>query len=205
MRGRGRHREGRGICGILGRGLPGLLGGAGNRRRGRSRDWGCRAVLLADHGLKVAEVLGLDIETPLEVAAHLALHLVDLAQGEHALADDAPRLVRVRVVANNFRGDHKRRDIEPMARRATGSGEAVLEAREQVERAKGDRGMEAGAVERIGDKVRERRGHGRLGCCGGHIGAREEVRDKPCAHLCSIFMAIVLVRRGLRGLARITE
>jgi hypothetical protein len=57
-----------------------------------------------------------------------------------------------------------------VAGRATGGREVVLEAREQVERAEGDRRVQAGAVERIGDKLRETGGDCRLGCCGGLSG-----------------------------------
>jgi hypothetical protein len=48
---------------------------------------------LLDHCLEVAENSIVDGEFPVEVAAHLALHLVDLAESEHALSDDAPRFV----------------------------------------------------------------------------------------------------------------
>jgi hypothetical protein len=84
------------------------------------------------------EVLGLDVEVPLEVATHLVFPLVELVEGEHALADNAPGLVGG-VAAHDLGGDHRRQDVETVARQATGGKEAVLEAREQVERAEGDR------------------------------------------------------------------
>ena len=74
-----------------------------------------RAVVLADLGLELAELLGVNVEQPLQVAAHLALHLVYLAEGEHALADDGPGLVRVGVVADDLARDHEGGDEEAMA------------------------------------------------------------------------------------------
>ncbi|KAG8690300.1 hypothetical protein FRC09_012046 [Ceratobasidium sp. 395] len=69
-------------------------------RQGDGRGCGGRgAVLLADHDLEVAEVLGLDVEDPLKVVAHLALHLVDLTQRKRALANDTSGLVRVTLEA----------------------------------------------------------------------------------------------------------
>jgi hypothetical protein len=52
------------------------------------------------------------VTNPLEVRAHLALHLVDVLQRVEVLADDALRLVRVSVIADDFRGNHKRGDEE---------------------------------------------------------------------------------------------
>lgn len=49
-------------------------------------------------------------QVPLQVPAHLPLHLVHLLQLEHLLRDDTPTLVRVRVVADDLAGDHERRD-----------------------------------------------------------------------------------------------
>jgi hypothetical protein len=46
------------------------------------------------------ELSSLDVENPLEVRAHLSLHLVDLFEGVEVLADNAPRLVGVGVVAD---------------------------------------------------------------------------------------------------------
>jgi hypothetical protein len=48
------------------------------------------------------ELCGLDVENPFEIRAHLALHLVDLLEGVQVLANDAPRLVRVSIVANDL-------------------------------------------------------------------------------------------------------
>ena len=57
---------------------------------------------------EIAQDRRLDVELPLEIAAHLALHLVDLAEGEHALAHDAPGLVGVGVVTDNLGCNHER-------------------------------------------------------------------------------------------------
>lgn len=40
-----------------------------------------------------------DLDIPLEVGQHLALHLVHLRERKKMLTDDRPRLVRVGVVA----------------------------------------------------------------------------------------------------------
>jgi hypothetical protein len=89
------------------------------------------SVILANAGLELAELVRIDVEHPFEIAAHLALHLIYFSQRKHALANDRPALVRVRVVAHHFAGNHKRRDEETVARRTPRSGEARLEAREQ--------------------------------------------------------------------------
>jgi len=57
--------------------------------------------------LKIAQRRRIDIELPLQVGAHLSFHLVDLPERKHALADDTPRLVGIRVVANDLGGEHK--------------------------------------------------------------------------------------------------
>lgn len=70
---------------------------------------GPRAGEVAAHlRLEVTQDRGLDVKLPLEVAAHLALHLVDLAEGEHALAHDAPGFVGVGVVTDDLGGNHER-------------------------------------------------------------------------------------------------
>ena len=38
-----------------------------------------------DPGLKIQQCRGIDVEPPLEVGAHLPLHLVDLPKSEHTL------------------------------------------------------------------------------------------------------------------------
>ena len=41
--------------------------------------------ILLDVSLKIAQRRGIDIELPLQVRAHLSLHLVDLPERKHAL------------------------------------------------------------------------------------------------------------------------
>ena len=64
-------------------------------------------ILFLDHLRENFKLVVSHIEHPVEVAAHLALHVVDLTKGKHALGDNAPRLVRVRVVANDLASDHE--------------------------------------------------------------------------------------------------
>ena len=71
--------------------------------------------VLADHVLELLEGTRLNVQLPVEILAHLALHLVDLPELKHALADDRPGLVRVGVVADHFGRDHERRNEEVVA------------------------------------------------------------------------------------------
>ena len=65
--------------------------------------------ILTYHGLELFQSRQLDVQLPIEVLAHLPLHLVDLSQLEHALPDDAPGLVRIGVIAYDLRNDHEGR------------------------------------------------------------------------------------------------
>jgi len=56
--------------------------------------------------LKVAQCRGINVQLPLQVTTHLTYHLINL-QGEHTLANDAPRLVGICIVADNLGGDHE--------------------------------------------------------------------------------------------------
>jgi hypothetical protein len=58
-------------------------------------------------GLKVAQRRGVDVELPLQVGAHLPFHLVDLPERKHALSNDTPRLVRIRIVTYDLGSEHK--------------------------------------------------------------------------------------------------
>jgi hypothetical protein len=60
------------------------------------------AEISLDHGFKVGEDGVVDGEFPFEIATHFALHLVDLAEAEHALSDDTPRLVGVGIVTDDL-------------------------------------------------------------------------------------------------------
>ena len=99
-------RRGRGRARLVGR------GGGHGRGRGRGQDVGGvgpEALEVSAHLLlELLEGAGLDVELPFEVGAHFPLHLVALPEGEHALADDGPGLVRVGVVADDLEGDHER-------------------------------------------------------------------------------------------------
>lgn len=59
------------------------------------RIWTWTGKIELDSSLKVAQRRRIDVELPLQVGAHLPLHLVDLPKREHTLTDSAPRLVRV--------------------------------------------------------------------------------------------------------------
>ena len=132
-------------------------GRRGDPRRGVGTSLG--TVHLADFLLKALELGAVDVEDPFEVAAHLALHLVYLLERVEILADDAPRLVGVGVVADNLGGNHKSRDEEAVARGATGGGEALFEAGQEEQCSEYDGLGEASAVDSVGDKV----GEGRAG------------------------------------------
>ena len=78
--------------------------------------------------LKVAQYGGVYVQLPLQVTTHLALHLVNLPQGEYTLANDAPRLVGVSIVANNLGDGHKHGNEKAVTRQALCGEEASLEA-----------------------------------------------------------------------------
>jgi len=63
-----------------------------------------------NHRLEFLECAWLDIELPLKVGTHLALHLVDLPKGKHTLTDDTPRLVRIHVITYDLGSNHESRD-----------------------------------------------------------------------------------------------
>ena len=94
----------------------------------------------------------------MHISTHLPLHLVDLWEGEHAVADDRPRLVRVYVVADDLRREHERSYEQTMARGASRRRKSDFEALQDVECGECNARMEPGAIESVGDKVCERRG-----------------------------------------------
>ena len=53
-------------------------------------------IVALDFRLELGELLGLDVEYPFEVGAHLA-------EGEDPLTDDAAGLIRAGIVANDYR------------------------------------------------------------------------------------------------------
>jgi hypothetical protein len=52
--------------------------------------WRWSAEIALDHHLRIREYVAVDGELPIEIAAHFALHLVDLSKREHALRHNAP-------------------------------------------------------------------------------------------------------------------
>jgi hypothetical protein len=81
---------------------------------GVSRVWAWSVEVFLDHGLERLEGFVVDIELLVQAAAYLALRPIDLARGEHSLSNDAPGLVRILVVTQDFRSDHVSRDVEPV-------------------------------------------------------------------------------------------
>jgi hypothetical protein len=83
-------------------------------------------VVCADAGRKLDNLVALDIDVPLEVGAHLPLHLVDLLEAKHLLCNYAPRMVRVCVIADDLRRDHESREEQSVATRTPGVRESHL-------------------------------------------------------------------------------
>lgn len=79
------------------------------------------------------QILPRHVQLPLEVPTHLAFHLINFPEREHALANDGPGLVGVGVVADDLGGEHEGGKEEAMARRAAGVREAGFEAVEEGE------------------------------------------------------------------------
>jgi hypothetical protein len=82
--------------------------------------------VLPDGGLEIAQDRVVDSEFPVQIAAHLPLHLVDLPQRKHPLCHDPPGLVRVRIVAYYLGSDHESRNEETVAGRTASSRETSL-------------------------------------------------------------------------------
>ena len=85
---------------------------------------GSRALeISANHRLELLESAGLDVELSFQIGTHLALHLVDLPKGDHALIDDTPGFVGICVVADDLgaivNAKMKRRCLEEL--RAVGN------------------------------------------------------------------------------------
>ena len=173
----------RGLRDLWGDGLRDFHGrGRGRRRgwekRGRGRNpsggvrTGVRTVHLTDLVLKSLEFGAVDVQDPLQVAAHFALHLVDLLEGVKVLADDAPGFIRVRVVADDLGGDHERGNKEAVARRAAGGGEALLETGKEEQGGEDDGVGQASAMNSVRYEIREgrTRGRRRSGAGGGLTG-----------------------------------
>ena len=84
--------------------------------------------VLANHRFKLLEGARLDVELPLKVGTHLSFHLVNLPKGKHTLADDAPGLVGVCVIADDLGGNHKLGDEEAVPGGTSGGNEPSLQS-----------------------------------------------------------------------------
>jgi hypothetical protein len=111
-----------------------------------------------NHGLEFLERAGLDVELPLQVGTHLALHLVNLPKGKHTLTNDAPGLVGISIIADDLGSNHECRDEETVAGGTASSDKPRLESLQQVESSKGHGGRKPRAMECVGDEVGKRRG-----------------------------------------------
>ena len=148
-----------------------------------------------NHGLEFLECAGLDVELPLEVGTHLALHLIDLPKGEHALPDNAPGLVGIRVIADDLGSNHEC-GYEEAVPGGTASGDKPrLQSLQKIESSKGHGGRKPRAMECVGNEVREGGGGRGRGGWWWLVGAVEEVVDVASAHLCGLLMAVVWVLR----------
>ena len=168
-------------------------------REGIVRWVGTRSVEISlDHVFEILKCGGFDAKLPLEVGAHLPLHLVDLPEDVHTLTDDTPRLVGVSVIADDLGSNHKGRDEESVSGGTARGDEARLESLQQVEGGKGHRRGESGAMEGVCDEMWEVWG-GTAICWGWWlIRAVEEVVYVTSTHLRGFLMAVVgVLREGI--------
>ena len=150
---------------------------------------------MPDGLFELGECLGCDVELPLQVRAHLELHLVDLPESEHTLTGDTPRFVGVSVIADDLGSNHKCRDEEVVPGGAARGNEPLLQSPREVESGKGDGGCESGAMEGVCDEMGEVGSVGRRGLWL-LIRAMESVVDVTRTNLCDVAMAVEGV--GLR-------
>jgi len=68
---------------------------------GVGRIWTWLAEIALDHHLEIREDGVVNGDFPIEITTHLAFHLVDLPERKHALGNDAPRFVRICIIAND--------------------------------------------------------------------------------------------------------
>ena len=108
-----------------------------------------------NHRFELLDCAGLDIEQPLEIGAYLVLHPVDLPKSERALADDAPGLVGVGVIADDLGSNHECGDEQTVAGGTACGDKPGLQSLQKVECSKGRRGRKPCAMEGIGDEVGE--------------------------------------------------
>ena len=65
---------------------------------------------------KVSENRVIHSEFPVQISAHLPLHLIHLARGEYVLNNNMPWLVRICIIAHGFGRDHVCRKEQLMSR-----------------------------------------------------------------------------------------
>jgi hypothetical protein len=139
-------------------------GGEGVGRRGgqfRYRLQDVRGVrsraseVLTYHILELLQGRRLDIQFPIQVLAHLPLHLINLPQLEHPLPNYTPRLVRICVVTDYLRCDHEGGDEESVARRTASCWKSRFESLEENEGCESDRSVELRSMECVGDEMGE--------------------------------------------------
>jgi hypothetical protein len=94
--------------------------------------------LLLDTLGESLELRGLDMEEPLEVQAHLTLHLIYLIESAEVLSDDTPRLVGVGVVADDLGGDHEGRNEETVTAGTSSGAKSLLQSCEEEESSEND-------------------------------------------------------------------
>ena len=113
-----------------------------------------------DVRLEILKRGGFNVKLPLQVRAHLALHLVNLPEGKHSLTDDTPGLVGVGVITDDLGSNHEGGDEQAVAGGTASGDEPRLQSLEEVECSKGHRGCESRAMECVGDETREVWGRG---------------------------------------------
>ncbi len=64
--------------------------------------WAWTGKVMLDMSLKVTQHQRIDAELPLQVRAHLPLHLVDLLKCECPLTNNTPQLVRISIITYNL-------------------------------------------------------------------------------------------------------
>ena len=68
--------------------------------------WSILLEILPYHLLEIGKDWVVDGQLPVQIGAHLPLHLVDLPQRKHALSDDAPGLVGICVITHHLGRNH---------------------------------------------------------------------------------------------------
>ena len=173
----------------------------GRRSRKRIVCWvGARTLEVPpDHRLKLLKCSGLYVELPLQVGAHLALHLVDLPERKHSLTDDAPRFVGVCVIADDLGSNHKGRDEQAVPGGTARGDEPCLQSLQQVESSKGHRGREPGTMEGVSNEMREIQGSSAGGRRQRLVGAMEEGVYVAGTHPSGLLMAVeIVLKKGVK-------